>query len=115
MSAEQEGHVPAIFVPVTTKGNHPDGAPANALEVKYKGDQLTEWFDDSISKGNFGSMYKAYLYCILAFIAFLYFYSINIYVTAVFAYLTGYFWSKVLIMYAWGIEWFKGKALIKTK
>ncbi|NUN11414.1 hypothetical protein HUU53_02105 [Candidatus Micrarchaeota archaeon] len=109
------GHMQAMFVPLESVNNHPDGKPANSLQVWNRTELLKNWFDDDISNAEFGAMYKAHLYAILSFVAILLTYSLSIYVAAVFAYLTGYFWSRVLISYAWSIEWFKGKPLIATK
>lgn len=106
---------PYLFVPMETKGRFEDGSPVNSLMVKTRGALLDEWYDGDVKNGNFGAIYTSYLYSILAFAGVLLFYGINIYVAAVFAYLAGMFWSKVLIAYAWSAVWFRGKPLISTK
>jgi len=104
-----------MFVPMQSKGEFVDGTPVNTLMVKTRGEVCSEWFDGGLKAGALGSAYTAYLYAILAFIGVLLFYNINIYVSAVFAYLAGVCWSKLLTSYAWNAVWFRGKSLISTK
>ncbi|MFH1779657.1 MAG: hypothetical protein ABH803_00735 [Candidatus Micrarchaeota archaeon] len=111
----KQDNIQAMFVPMDSKNKHPDGKPAHPLKVITRGDLLYDWFNDSISTGNFGAVYKAYPYAVLSFIAILLTYTYSIYLAAVFAYLAGFFWSRTLILYAWSVEWFKGKALVYSK
>lgn len=104
-----------MFVPMQSKGEFVDGTPVNTLMVKTRGEVCSEWFDGDLKAGALGSCYTAYLYAILAFAGVVIFYGINIYVAAVFAYLAGICWSKLLTSYAWNAVWFKGKSLISTK
>lgn len=106
---------PMMFLPMQSKDKFGDGTPVNSLMVKTRGEILGEWFGEVWKDGALGTCYKAWLYAFISLIAVLATYSFNIWISAFFAYLTGYFWSQVLINYAWSVDWFKGKAIISTK
>src|SRR3989344_562691 len=106
---------PMLYVPMESKMNFADGTPVNSLMVKHRRDILKEWFGEKWKDGALGTAYKAWLYAVISLVAVLVTYGINLWVAAFFAYLTGYFWSQVLINYAWSVVWYKGKAAISTK
>ncbi|MEM4254845.1 MAG: hypothetical protein QXR53_00750 [Candidatus Norongarragalinales archaeon] len=106
---------PNLYVPMQSDKLFGDGTPVNSLMVKTRGEIIADWFGEKWKEGSLGTVYKAWLYCVLSLIAVIFFYGINLWIAAFFAYLTGYFWSQVLLNYAWSVEWFKSKALISTK
>ena len=113
--AQAQAYAPTISVPMQSSKKFGDGTPVNTLMTKQRREVLKDWFGEKWRDGAIGTTYKAWLYCVLSVIAVIIFYSINLWVTAVFAYLAGFFWSEILLNYAWSVEWFKGKALIETK
>ncbi len=106
---------PNLYVPMGTDKVFGDGTPINSMQIKTRGDLLKSWFGEDWKEGALGTVYKACLFTVLSLIGVIVFYGINLWIAAVFAYLTGYFWSTTLVNYAWGVQWFKGKALISTK
>ena len=114
-AASPAAYAPTISVPMQSNQNFGDGMPVNTLMTKQRREIVKEWFGEKWRDGAIGTTYKAWLYCVLSVIAVVIFYGINLWVAAVFAYLAGWFWSEVLLNYAWSVEWFKGKALIETK
>ena len=89
--------------------------PVHVMDITTRGQILKDWLDDGMRSGNVGAVYKAYFYTALCAVLALVTLSFSPYVAAVFAYLTGHFWSERLLNDAWGVEWFKGKALIYAK
>ncbi|HLD62810.1 MAG TPA: hypothetical protein VI875_03005 [Candidatus Norongarragalinales archaeon] len=106
---------PNLYVPMQSNQQFGDGTPVNSLMVKTRGEIIKDWFGEKWKEGSLGTVYKAWLYCVVSLIAVVFFYGINLWIAAFFAYLTGYFWSQLLLNYAWSVEWFKGKACISTK
>lgn len=106
---------PAIYAPMDTHKKYGDGTPVSPLQIKQRREIVKDWFGEKWRDGSIGTAYKAWFYWLLSVIGILVFYSINLWVCAVLAYLAGYFWSEMLLNYAWTVEWFKGKALISTK
>ena len=107
--------LPSVYVPMQSNKKFADGTPVNSLMVKQRREVLKEWFGEKWRDGSIGVTYKSWLYTILSVIAVLFFWGVNLWVSAVFAYLAGYFWSEMLLNYAWTLEWYKNKALISTK
>ena len=108
--------LPGVFVPMGgMEKKFADGTPINSLMVKRRREIVKEWFGDKWREGSIGTCYKSWLYTILSIVAIVIFYGINLWIAAVFAYLAGFFWSEMILNYAWSVEWFKGKALIATK
>ncbi|MFH1056537.1 MAG: hypothetical protein V1717_01935 [Candidatus Micrarchaeota archaeon] len=106
---------PNLYVPMQSNQSFADGTPVNSLMIKHRREIVKEWFGEKWKDGSLGTVYKAWLYCVLSIIAMIVFYGINLWVAAVFAYLAGYCWSQLLLNYAWSVEWFRNKALIQTK
>ncbi len=106
---------PNLYVPMESTQAFADGTPVNSLMVKNRGEIIKDWFGEKWKEGSLGTVYKAWLYCVLSLIAVVFFYGINLWIAGFFAYLTGYFWSQLLLNYAWSVEWFKNKACISTK
>ncbi|PIT85139.1 hypothetical protein COU36_04985 [Candidatus Micrarchaeota archaeon CG10_big_fil_rev_8_21_14_0_10_59_7] len=106
---------PYMFVPLEANRTMGDGAPIHSLDVTTRADVIKAWIaDDTPREGTLGAVYTYFFYSWVALAATLLTYGINLYVAAVFAYITGFCWSQVLLSYAWSAEWFKGKALVHT-
>ena len=106
---------PSMFVPLEANRAMGDGSPIHSLDVTTRSDIVKEWIaDDSPHSGNLGAVYTYFFYSWVALIATLLTYGINLYVAAVFAYITGFCWSETLLNYAWSAEWYKTKALVHT-
>ncbi len=107
---------PNLYVPLGgMEQKFGDGVPVNTIQVRTRGDLIKNWFGEEWKEGSLGTVYKAWFFWALSGIGIIVFYGINLWVAAVFAYLMGYFWSTMLLNYAWSAQWFKGKALISTK
>ena len=106
---------PYMFVPLEANRTMGDGAPIHSLDVTTRADVIKAWIaDDTPREGTLGAVYTYFFYSWVALAATLLTYGINLYVAAVFAYITGFCWSEVLLNYAWSAEWFKDKALVHT-
>jgi hypothetical protein len=89
--------------------------PVHTADIITRGMALETWLDENMKSGSAGAVYKCWLYAfvcgVLTVVSLLY---INIYVAAVFAYLTGHFWGWRLLNDCWSLAWFKGKTLTYT-
>ncbi len=105
-----------LFVPMASVGTmHPGkDQPVHTMEVKTRGNILSEWFNSDMREGNLGTVYRAYFLAIVFFLLTVITLGFSVYVAAIFAYLTGHFWSERLLNDAWSLEWFKGKAMYYT-
>lgn len=116
----EKSYVP-VFVPMgSAKGatmgcRGEKGVPVHTTDIITRKDVLTEVMDPSMHSGNFGAVYSAWVMTVACFILmFVTWAYVSVYVAAVFAYLTGYYYSERLLNNAWGIGWFKGKTLLYT-
>ena len=116
------GENPFVYVPMGQKDpkdkmGFGDGKkPVHVMQVTSRGGFLGGWLDTSDWRAySGGTAYKAVVFgwIFLALTVATYFW-FNIYVAAVFAYLTGLMRSQYLLANAWNLGWFKGKALIST-
>ncbi|VVB67977.1 Uncharacterised protein [Candidatus Norongarragalina meridionalis] len=106
---------PAMFVPLEANRTMGDGSQIHSLDVTTRSGIVKEWIqDDTPRSGNLGAVYTYFFYSWVALIAVLLTYNVNLYVAAVFAYITGFCWSETLLNYAWSAEWYKTKALVHT-
>ncbi|MBI4360939.1 hypothetical protein HY572_04180 [Candidatus Micrarchaeota archaeon] len=107
-----------MYVPIGQRGgNMKEGGkevPVHTMHVKTRSKFLSELLDSSF-RGGLGTAYRFYFWAVVAFILMVFFYNINLYVSAAFAFLTGLFWSQRLIEPPWNVTWFKGKALYYAK
>lgn len=119
-STEEKTYVP-IFVPM---GSQKGSDTVNCLGVKrpvHTTDVITRqiaiktWLDEGMRTGSVGTIYKAWFYAFVCGVLAVVFLFINIYIAAIFAYLTGYYWSERLLNDAWSLQWYKGKTLTYTK
>ncbi len=119
-SVDEKSYVP-LFVPMGS----PDGmkmncrgskgVPVHNVDILTRGDVMSEITDPEMRSGNFGAAYKAYIMTIFCFALMLLTWKyVSVYVAAVFAYATGYYYSERLLNNAWGINWLKGKTLVYT-
>ena len=106
---------PGIYAPMRSDKKFADGNPVNSLMLKQRREIVKDWFGEKWRDGSIGTAYKAWAYVVLSVIAIIVFYGISVWISAVFAYLAGYFWSELILNYAWTVEWYKNKALIETK
>ena len=106
---------PYMFVPLEANRTMGDGAPIHSLDVTTRADVIKAWIaDDTPREGTLGAVYTYFFYSWVALAATLLTYGINLYVAAVFAYITGFCWSQTLLSYAWSSQWFRDKALVHT-
>lgn len=105
-----------LFVPIGTTGEKmADGKPLRAADVLTRKEYLTNYFvAPGLKNGNFASVYTAYFYAIVCLVLMLVTYGISVYLSAVFAFLTGYLWSDRIVNQAWAATWLKGRAIIET-
>ncbi|OIO25197.1 hypothetical protein COX85_02000 [Candidatus Micrarchaeota archaeon CG_4_10_14_0_2_um_filter_55_9] len=113
---------PFMYVPVGQKnpkermGLGKDKKPVHVMKVSTRGEYLNNWLKTgSWREYSGGTCYKAIIYgwVFLALTVASYLW-VNVYVAAVFAYLTGLMRSQYLLGSAWNLSWFKGKSLIST-
>jgi hypothetical protein len=119
---QQKTENPFIYVPMGQKkpedkmGFGDDKKPVHVMQVTSRGGFLSGWLNASNWREySGGTAYKAvvfgWIFLALTVATYLWF---NVYVAAVFAYLTGLMRSQYLLSNAWNLGWFKGKALIST-
>jgi len=118
---EEEKTYTPIFVPM---GRAPGAdvmncrgrkdVPVHTTDVLTRGDVMEEITEDSMRSGNIAAAYKAWLLAVVFFVITVATMFVNIYVAAVFAYLTGFYYSERLLNQSWGVEWFKGKSVVYT-
>lgn len=107
-----------MYVPMAQKGYMLEGGkkvPVHNLHVKTRSQFLSDLVDSDFRTGGLGTAYKAYFWAVICFGLTVLTYGISVYLAAVFAYLTGMYWSQRLVAPPWNITWFKGKALYHTK
>jgi len=111
-----DSRVEHVFVPMASIGTmHPGkDQPVHTMEVTTRGEVLKEWFSSPMRDGTYAAIYRAYFWAIVCFVLTIITMQLSVYVAAVFAFLTGYFWSERLLNDAWSLEWYKGKALYHT-
>ncbi len=118
-AATEKSYVP-VFIPMgTTKGAtmgcRGDQVPVHTTDILTRKDVMAEIVDPSMHSGNFGAVYSAWVMTVVSFVLMLVTWAyVSVYVAAIFAYLTGYYYSERLLNNAWGISWFKGKTLVYT-
>lgn len=117
-----DGHGPRqlhhMYVPMAQKGYMLEGGkkvPVHNLHVKSRSQFLSDLVDSNFRTGGLGTAYKAYFWAVICFALTVLTYGISVYLAAVFAYLTGMYWSQRLVQPPWNITWFKGKALYYAK
>ncbi len=115
------GHGPRqlhhMYVPIASQGYMLEGGkkvPPHTMHVKTRSAFLADLLDSSW-RGNLGTAYRFYFWAIVMFVGMVFFYNINLYVSAIFAFFAGLFWSQRLVQPPWNITWFKGKALYYVK
>ena len=107
-----------MYVPMAQKGYMMEGGkkvPVHNLHVKTRAQFLSELISSGFRTGGLGTAYKSYFWAVICFVLTVLSYGFNLYVAAVFAFMTGLFWSRRLIEPPWSITWFKGKALYYSK
>ncbi len=107
-----------MYVPMQQKDHMIEGGkkvPVHNLHVNTRAKFMSDLVNSDFRGGGLGIAYRAYFWAIIAFVATILTYSISIYIAAVFAYATGWLWSRRLVEPPWNITWFKGKALYYTK
>ena len=113
-----EKKMQSLFLPVGTTGEKmADGKPLRAASIFTRKEYLSDyWSAPNTKEGNGGAVYLSMFYTLvclaLTIISFLF---VNHYVAAIFAFLTGKYWSDRIINYAWAVTWRKGRPLISTK
>lgn len=107
-----------MYVPIGQRGGDmKEGGkdvPVHTMHVQTRSKFLSDLLDSSF-RGGLGTAYRFYFWAVVAFVLMVFFYNINLYVSAAFAFLTGLFWSQRLIEPPWSVTWFKGKALYYAK
>lgn len=111
-----------VFVPMQAEAHMEERdkkgekKPVHSMDVITRAQMISRNLDGKFREGTLGAAYRGFLYAgaclVLTLVTWLY---VHVYVAAVFAYLTGYFWSEHLLNYGWSQEWWKGKACIATK
>lgn len=107
----------SVFMPIGSTGEKmSDDLPLRAADWSSRRDFLESYFNSpSTKEGNAGSVYKAMFYAIVcAALTVASFLWVNHYVAAVFAFLTGKYWSDRIVNYAWAVKWYSGRPLIQT-
>lgn len=113
---------PFMYVPMGQKkaddkmGLGDGKKPVHVMHVETRGSFLNNWLQTSSWREySGGTAYKAivfgWVFLALTLATYLW---VNVYVAAVFAYLTGLMRSQYLLANAWNLGWFKGKSLIST-
>ncbi|MEK6924387.1 MAG: hypothetical protein AABW54_04060 [Candidatus Micrarchaeota archaeon] len=112
-----EKKMQSLFLPVGTTGEKMvDGKPLRAAQVWTRRDYIADYYGaPNVKEGNAGSTYLAMFYTLVCLaLTIISYVAVNPYVAAVFAFLTGKYWSDRIINYAWAVTWRKGRPLIQT-
>ena len=108
-----------MYLPMTQQGyiDKLDGKkhPIHVAKVTTRSDFVVGNIADDGRSGGLGSAYKGYFYAVISFVLTALSMGVSLYLAAVFAYATGYFWSQRMIGPAWNVTWYKGKDLYHTK
>ncbi|MBI5226596.1 hypothetical protein HY994_05180 [Candidatus Micrarchaeota archaeon] len=107
-----------MYVPMQQKGHMLENGkkvPVHNLHVHTRAQFLSGLIASGFRTGGLGTAYKSYFWAVVCFVLTVLSYGFNLYVAAVFAFMTGLFWSRRLIEPPWSITWFKGKALYYSK
>lgn len=112
---EYKGNVLPVYVPYSAKDRIHGDKPVHNAEVLTREAFLNAQFEEGTKDASIASAYKCYFLawvCLaLTVITYLFFHP---YVAAVFAYLSGYYWTWKELGLAWGRNWYKGKMLTYT-
>ncbi|MFQ5406072.1 MAG: hypothetical protein ACE5DI_02870 [Candidatus Micrarchaeia archaeon] len=111
---EEERVTHPMFVPMDVqKGEGHDKKPVHVLDISSRRDILigNENWTGSVSK----DIYRNYVLMVACIALTLTTVLFNIWVAALFAYLSGHFHSERMVANAWEIEWWKGKSVVYTK
>lgn len=110
-----ESRIENLFVPMASVGTlKPEGMPTHSMDVSSRGELLKDWLGSDLRDGKYGAIYRSLFWAIVCLVLTVITLTISVYVAAVFAYLTGHFWSERLLNDAWSLEWYKGKAMYYT-
>ncbi len=124
--AEEPPYTVPMFVPMdkdSGKGAADKYAgwvrPLHISNIDTRGHILGVWLGYG-NRGNqkiadsdsYTGIYSSYFWAGFSFVAMILTYLVHPYISAVFAYLWGHFWSEYMIGNAWGVAWFKGKSLV---
>ncbi|OIO26725.1 hypothetical protein AUJ14_01130 [Candidatus Micrarchaeota archaeon CG1_02_55_22] len=107
----------SVFMPIGDTGEKMgDGLPIRAADWMSRKDFLNSYFSAPNTKeGNAASVYKAAFYFVVCLVlTIVTFFWVNHYIAAVFAFLTGKYWSDRVVNYAWAVKWYGGRPLIHT-
>ncbi len=104
-----------IYLPTSAKDIQGDGKPVNSVKLLTRAALMDDVLNEDYKNGSVGAIYRAYFMawvCVGLTILGL---SISPYLSAVFAYLAGYYWSEKDLSVGWSIQWWKGKTLTYTQ
>ncbi len=112
VSAVEERHATPMFVPMDIQSGvgHGLDKPVHVLDITTRCNVVNTAFE--ATSVNIYRNYVLTLACIVLTFTSVFF---NIWVAALFAYLSGHFHSERLVSNAWDIEWWKGKSVVYTK
>lgn len=111
---EFKGNMLPVYVPMTAKDKIHGNKPVHTAELTTRQNFLNDQFAEGTRDATIASAYKCYFLAWLCLALTILTLSIHPYISAVFAYLAGHYWTWKELGVAWGRDWYKGKMLIHT-
>jgi len=111
---EFKGNMLPVYVPMTAKDKIHGDKPVHTAEITTRSSFINAQLGEDTRDASIGSAYKCYFLAWLCLGLTILTLSIHPYISAVFAYLAGHYWTWKELGVAWGRDWYKGKMLVHT-